>query len=43
MNQKITKPVNSAVVVGMSEPNEFGILLYEGQSAVRQMLGGTQC
>lgn len=37
-NQKTTKPVNSAVVVGISDPNEFGILLYEGQSAVRQML-----
>lgn len=43
INQKITKPVNSAVVVGMSGPNEFGILLYEGQSAVRQILNDGDC
>lgn len=42
-NQKTTKPVNSAVVVGMLELKEFGMLLYDGQSAVRQMLRGTQC
>lgn len=42
MNQKTTKPVNSAVVVGMLGPNEFGMLLYEGQSAVRQILRGIQ-
>ena len=42
-NQKTTKPMNSAVVVGMSDPKEFGMLLYEGQSAVKQMLRGTEC
>ena len=42
-NQKTTNPVNSAVVVGISESKEFGMLLYEGHSAVRQTLRGTQC
>jgi hypothetical protein len=39
-NQNMTKPVNWVVVVGISGPNLFGILLYEGQRAVKQMLYG---
>lgn len=37
-NQKITKPVNSDVVVGISGPKVLGMLWYEGQRAVRQIL-----